>query len=134
MSADGKIALPNRKQIRLSNNEDDKRVNELRKDCDAILVGIGTIMEDNPKLTVKNNTNISKNPIRIVLDTNCRTPSDSNVLNNEAKTIIAVGNQCKVAQLRDSEIIKCGNKQIDIRKLTEELSKKGIKKLLVEGG
>lgn len=134
MSADGKIALPNRKQIRLSNDEDAKRVNDLRKDCDAILVGIGTIIEDNPKLTVKNNTNLSRNPIRIVLDTNCRTPFDSNVLNNEAKTIIAVGNQCKVDNLRDSEIIKCGNKQIDIRKLTEKLSKKGIKKLLVEGG
>jgi len=134
MSADGKIALPNRKQIRLSNDEDAKRVNDLRKDCDAILVGIGTIIEDNPKLTVKNNTPLSRNPIRIILDTNGRTPLNSNVLNNEAKTIIAVGNQCKVDQLRDSEIIKCGNKQIDIRKLTEKLSKKGIKKLLVEGG
>ena len=134
MSADGKIALPNRKQIRLSNDEDAKRVNDLRKDSDAILVGIGTIIEDNPKLTIKNNTNLSRNPIRIILDTNCRTPFDSNVLNNEGKTIIAVGNQCKVDQLRDSEIIKCGNKQIDIRKLTEKLSKKGIKKLLVEGG
>jgi len=134
MSADGKIALPNRKQIRLSNDEDAKRVNDLRKDCDAILVGIGTIIEDNPKLTVKNNTPLSRNPIRIILDTNGRTPLNSNVLNNEAKTIIAVGNQCKVDNLRDSEIIKCGNKQIDIRKLTEKLSKKGIKKLLVEGG
>ena len=134
MSADGKIALPNRKQIRLSNEEDAKRVNNLRKECDAILVGIGTIIEDNPKLTIKNNTDLSKNPIRIVLDTNCRTPFDSNVLNNEAKTIIAVGNHCKINQLKKSEIIKCGNKQIDIKKLIGELSKKGIGKLLVEGG
>ena len=134
MSADGKIALPNRKQIRLSNDEDAKRVDDLRKECDAILVGIGTIIEDNPKLTIKNNTKLSKNPIRIVLDTNCRTPLDSNVLNNEAKTIIAVGNHCKINQLKKSEIIKCGNKQIDIKKLIEELSKKGIEKLLVEGG
>ena len=134
MSADGKIALPNRKQIRLSNDEDAKRVDNLRKECDAILVGIGTIIEDNPKLTIKNNTSLSKNPIRIVLDTNCRTPLDSNVLNNEAKTIIAVGNHCKINQLKKSEIIKCGNKQIDIKKLIEELSKKGIEKLLVEGG
>ena len=53
MSADGKIALPDRKQIRLSNQKDVQRVNELRKKCDAILVGIGTVIEDNPKLTVK---------------------------------------------------------------------------------
>ena len=55
MSADGKIALPNRKQIRLSNQEDLQRVNELRENCDAILVGIGTVIEDNPNLTIKGN-------------------------------------------------------------------------------
>ena len=85
MSVDGKIALPNRKQVKLSNKEDSERVNKLRENCDAILVGIGTIIEDNPKLTVKNNKDISRNPIRIVLDTNGRTPLKSNVLNSEAK-------------------------------------------------
>jgi len=99
MSADGKIALPNRKQIRLSNNQDAKRVNFLREKNDAILVGIGTILEDNPQLTIKENSDISKNPIRIVLDTNGRTPLGSNVLNNQAKTIIAVGNNCNINNL-----------------------------------
>jgi len=134
MSADGKIALPNRKQIRLSNKEDDQRVNELRETCDAILVGIGTVVEDNPKLTVKGVNNISKNPIRIVLDTNGRTPLDSNILNNEARTIIAVGNDCNIEKLGNAEIVKCGDDQIDIRLLIKRLSKKGIKKILVEGG
>ena len=46
MSADGKIALPDRSQIRLSNKEDMERVNKLRKKSDAILVGIGTVIED----------------------------------------------------------------------------------------
>ena len=55
MSADGKIALPDRSQIRLSNNEDMERVNKLRKESDAILVGIGTVIEDNPRLTIKDN-------------------------------------------------------------------------------
>ena len=50
MSADGKIALPDRSQIRLSNKEDMERVNKLRKESDAILVGIGTVIEDNPRL------------------------------------------------------------------------------------
>ena len=44
MSADGKIALPDRSQIRLSNKEDMERVNKLRKESDAILVGIGTCL------------------------------------------------------------------------------------------
>ena len=95
MSADGKIALPNRKQIRLSNSQDLERVNKLRHECDAILVGIGTVIEDNPNLTIKNNTEQNKNPIRIILDTNGRTPLNSNVLNDEAETIIAVGKNCK---------------------------------------
>lgn len=134
MSADGKIALPNRKQIRLSNQEDFDRVNNLRKSCDAILVGIGTVLEDNPMLTVKNNKNKSENPIRIVLDTKGRTPLKSNVLNNEARTIIAVGDNCNIGKLGNSEIINCGREQIDIRILVEKLSKIGIRKILVEGG
>ena len=48
-SADGKIALPDRKKITLSNKEDYDRVHRLRSECDAILVGIGTVIEDNPK-------------------------------------------------------------------------------------
>jgi len=134
MSADGKIALPSRKQIRLSNEHDTERVNKLREKCDAILVGIETVIEDNPKLTVKGNNNISKNPIRIVLDTNGRTPLNSNVLDDEAKTIVAIGNTCKITKLGNSEIIKCGNNQIDLKLLIKKLAEKGIQKILVEGG
>ena len=133
MSADGKIALPNRKQIRLSNEDDAVRVNKLREKCDAILVGIETVIEDNPKLTVRGKKR-SKNPIRIILDTNGRTPLESNVLNNESKTIIAIGNNCNITKLGNSEIIKCGNDQINLKLLIEKLSEKGIQKILVEGG
>jgi len=134
MSADGKIALSNRKQIKLSNKFDEERVNQLRENCDAILVGIGTVIEDNPKLTIKGNNNTTKNPIRIVLDTEGRTPPKSNILDGKAKTIIAVGNNCKINELGNSEIIECGNDQIDIKLLIEKLSEKGIQKILVEGG
>ena len=134
MSADGKIALPSRKQIQLSNLEDSKRVNELREKCDAILVGIGTILEDNPRLTVKGNHDLKKNPTRIVLDTNGRTPLESNVLDSEAKTIVAVGKGCKIKKLKNSEIIRCGEGKINIKLLLEKLTKIGINKILVEGG
>ena len=134
MSADGKIALPNRKQIRLSNSQDLERVNKLRHECDAILVGIGTVIEDNPNLTIKNNTKQIENPIRVILDTNGRTPLNSNILNDEAETIIAVGKNCKKTELGNAEIIKCGEKMVDIEALMKILSKKGINKVLVEGG
>ena len=53
MSADGKIALPTRKQLRISSEEDIKRMYNLRNKCDGVLVGVGTILSDDPKLTVK---------------------------------------------------------------------------------
>ena len=134
MSADGKIALPDRSQIRLSNYEDMQRVNDLRKKSDAILVGIGTVIEDNPRLTIKGNKELSNNPVRVVLDTNGRTPIDSNVLDGRARTIIAVGNDFSGNISDNCEIIKCGDKQIDIELLIKKLYDEGIKNILVEGG
>jgi len=134
MSADGKIALPDRSQIRLSNKEDMERVNKLRKESDAILVGIGTVIEDNPRLIIKNNKNLSTNPVRVVLDTNGRTPINSNVLNDKSRTIIAVGNHFAGEIPGNSEVIKCGDEQIDIELLMEKLYERGLKNILVEGG
>ncbi len=71
MSADGKIASPSGKQMRISCDEDIKRMYELRNGCDAVLVGINTVLSDDPKLTVKEKyVKNPKQPIRIVLDTN----------------------------------------------------------------
>ena len=134
MSADGKIALPDRSQIRLSNKEDMERVNKLRKESDAILVGIGTVIEDNPRLIIKNNKNLSTNPVRVVLDTNGRTPINSNVLDDKSRTIIAVGNHFAGEIPGNSEVIKCGDEQIDIELLMEKLYERGLKNILVEGG
>jgi len=134
MSADGKIALPDRSQIRLSNKEDMERVNKLRKESDAILVGIGTVIEDNPRLIIKNNKILSTNPVRVVLDTNGRTPINSNVLDDKSRTIIAVGNHFAGEIPGNSEVIKCGDEQIDIELLMEKLYERGLKNILVEGG
>ena len=131
-SADGKIALPDRKKITLSNKEDYERVHRLRSECDAILVGIGTVIEDNPKLTARGCKGI--NPTRIILDTNFRIPNNANVLDGQSKTIIAVGEKTTVKQNKNIEIIKCGLKQIDLLKLLPELKARGINKILVEGG
>src|SRR4030042_1544544 len=89
MSVDGKIASPSGKQMKISCEEDIKRMYKLRSKSDAVLVGINTVISDNPKLTVKEKyIKNPKNPIRIVLDTNCKTPVDSLVVNDVAKTII----------------------------------------------
>jgi 2,5-diamino-6-(ribosylamino)-4(3H)-pyrimidinone 5'-phosphate reductase len=138
MSVDGKIANPFGKQIKISCEEDIKRMYKLRNDSDAVLVGINTVLSDDPKLTVKEKyIKKPKQPIRIVLDTFCKTPVDANVVNDKAKTIIVVGSECDKKFGSNVEILKCKtneNNFIDLENLLDILFKRGIKKLMVEGG
>jgi 2,5-diamino-6-(ribosylamino)-4(3H)-pyrimidinone 5'-phosphate reductase len=133
-SADGKIALSNRQRLKLSNNEDFERVHLLRSKYDAILVGIGTIIEDDPALTIDPKYDSTQNPIRIVLDTKCRTPRNARILDGKSKTIIAIGEGTKPAPIQNAEMIKCGTDEINLPRLLKELSNKGVKTVLVEGG
>ena len=139
MSADGKIALPSRKQVRISCNEDIKRMYNLRNEVDAVLVGIGTILSDDPKLTIKEKyVKNPKQPLRIVLDSSCRTPKDALVLNDSAETLIITkkGNE-KQFDKKHIEVIGCKTDNegyLDLNCVLDLLSKKGVKKLLVEGG
>ena len=135
MSLDGKIALPNKKQARISSEEDMARVHKLRASVDAILVGIGTVLADNPKLTVKKEyVKKARNPVRIVLDSHFRTPENAEVMKPNARTIIVTtSKEYKKGLL---EVIKCGEKgsRVNIKKLMKLLHERGIKRLLVEGG
>ena len=131
MSADGKIASPLGKQMRISCVEDIKRMYKLRNECDAVLVGINTILSDNPKLTVKEKyVKNPKQPIRIVLDTNCKTPVDSLIVNNAAKTLIITGEKCSKKFGDNVEVILCdtdNNGLIDLEKLLDILSIYNVK-------
>lgn len=134
MSADGKIALKTRRQTKISNVEDKKRVHQLRNSADAILVGIETVLSDDPKLTVNGKyVKHPRNPVRIVLDSYGRTPLDSHVLDGKAKTYI-VTNEMTAARFPNAEVIRCGKDDVDLKRLMKLLEKKGIKRLLVEGG
>jgi 2,5-diamino-6-(ribosylamino)-4(3H)-pyrimidinone 5'-phosphate reductase len=138
MSADGKIALPTRKQLKISCDEDIERMYELRNKSDAILVGISTILSDDPKLTVKEQYMNKKNqPIRIILDTNCETPADALAVNNQAKTFIITSKKCSKKFNDNVEIIHCKTNNsglIDLKSLLELLYNRDIKTLMVEGG
>ena len=111
-SVDGKIALPNRQKLRLSNKEDFRRVHSLRSECDAIIVGIDTIIQDDPSLTINQKYSGGKNPVRIILDTKYRTPENSQILDNKSKTLIAIGEKTLDKKLENVEIIL--NKGIDV--------------------
>ncbi len=133
-SLDGKIGLPGGKPLKISNEEDMARVHKLRNECDAILVGIGTVLSDNPKLTVKEKyVKNPRNPLRIVLDANFRIPKNAEVMKGDAKTLIVTTS--REFKKGNMEAIKCGEgKRVDLKKLMEILYERGIKKLMVEGG
>ena len=138
MSADGKVALPNRKQLRISSDEDIERMYKLRNECNAVLVGIGAVLSDDPKLTVNDRyVENPKQPLRIVLDSKCRTPEDALVLNDVAKTLIVTSEKCDKKFGNNVEVIECKTDEkgfIDLEILLELLYTRGIKTLMVEGG
>ncbi len=134
MSVDGKIALAGGKRIKISDEEDFRRVHEMRSEVDGILVGINTILKDDPKLTVKEKfVPGGKNPVRVILDSKLRIPENARVLNNDAKTIIATTRNAPKRKL-NAELIRCGYEKVDLRCLLEELRERKIKKIMVEGG
>jgi 2,5-diamino-6-(ribosylamino)-4(3H)-pyrimidinone 5'-phosphate reductase len=138
ISSDGKMASSSGKQVRISCEEDIKRMYKLRNCSDAVLVGINTVLSDDPKLTVKEKyIKNPKQPMRVVLDTDCRTPINSLVVNNTSKTLIATEKGCEKGFSDNVEIAICNitdDGLIDLENLFEILSKKGVKKLMVEGG
>ncbi|ABR54565.1 2,5-diamino-6-hydroxy-4-(5-phosphoribosylamino)pyrimidine 1-reductase [Methanococcus vannielii SB] len=142
MTLDGKLATVSN-DSRISSENDLKRVHELRKEVDGILVGIGTILKDDPRLTVHKVPAVPKeNPIRIVVDSSLRIPMTARVLNSDAKTIIATTKPSsnekdeKIRKLISMgvTVIQTGAKKVNLKDLMNELYKQGIKKILLEGG
>ena len=144
MTLDGKIATATGSS-NISGPEDLKRVHELRKECDAIMVGIGTVLADDPRLTVhKVDANPEDNPVRVVVDSRCRTPIAARITNKDAKTIIAGANEYKydflvsdrydVFTKRGVKFFWSGDKRVDLVALMNYLHEEGIEKLMLEGG
>jgi 2,5-diamino-6-(ribosylamino)-4(3H)-pyrimidinone 5'-phosphate reductase len=144
MSADGKISTVARKQVRISGKEDMQRVDALKANTDAVMVGIGTVLADDPKLTVKSDIlkrervvkGRTENPLRIVVDSNARTPSTAAILGPNA--LIAVAQQAprhKVEELgTKAEVIVVGEHKVDLGVLLARLKDRGVNSVLVEGG
>jgi len=138
MTLDGKIGQRNKKVV-LSSKSDKIRVHKLRSKFDAILVGKNTVEQDNPLLTVRHVK--GKNPIRIILDSRGTIKNTSKIIKTAKNipTIIVTSQLVSKINLNrlnnlPLDVIVCGKNQVDIRKLTQILCKKGIKKILLEGG
>lgn len=144
MTLDGKIATETGSS-NISGKEDLIRVHELRKEVDAIMVGINTVIADDPRLTVhKIESKKEDNPIRVVVDGKGRIPIESRITNNDAPTIIAVSddyksdltasNKYQILKNNGVDFFFAGEKQVDLIKLMNYLYEKGVKTLMLEGG
>jgi len=140
MTIDGKIASKNG-DPEISDEEDWKSVHKLRTEVDAIMVGKGSIMKDNPKLHIKYYDHNGYH--RIVLDSNLSIPIESNVVTFKPETYPTIivttenapTNRIKIFEAKNIEIIKSGKgHKVDVVKLMPILYNKGIKKILLEGG
>jgi len=138
MTLDGKIGQRNKKVI-LSSKSDKIRVHKLRSKFDAILVGKNTVEQDDPLLTVRHVK--GKNPTRIILDFHGTIKNTSKIIKTakNVPTIIVTSqlvSKRNFSRLKNLplDVIVCGKNQVNVRKLVPILCKKGIKKILVEGG
>jgi len=133
-SLDGKIALANRRPVRLSCDADHRRVHTLRAECDAVIVGIGTVLQDDPRLLLDPALAPGASPLRVVLDTTLRTPRSARVLQGDASTLVATGSRPRRQELHGAEVVACGNGAVDLARLLALLHARGVRKVLVEGG
>lgn len=138
MTLDGKIATKTGSS-EISGPKDLIRVHKLRKEVDAIMIGINTLLSDDSRLTVhKIESKPEDNPTRIVVDSNAKTPLTARILNNDAPTIIAVSEKAdkdKIIKLeKKAKVIITGDKQVNLIDLMQNLKNLGINSLMLEGG
>ena len=135
---DGKIATHNYQSKWITGKASRHYAHQLRDDHDAILVGINTVIADNPKLTTRN-IHHGKSPIRIILDSHGRIPHNSHCLKEDGNSIfLIVGSLCSISKVSNMgnhiTILQAPTKTPQISWILDELSKFGIQSVLIEGG
>ncbi|MBO5509977.1 MAG: bifunctional diaminohydroxyphosphoribosylaminopyrimidine deaminase/5-amino-6-(5-phosphoribosylamino)uracil reductase RibD [Lachnospiraceae bacterium] len=143
MTLDGKIATVTGKSKWITGEASRVRVQESRHKYMGIMVGINTVLEDDPMLTCRIEGGI--NPTRIICDSRCRIPLESNIVKTarEVPTILAVNGSAELFEDKTKALENAGIKilqvdsedaHIDISKLMTELGAMGIDSVMVEGG
>jgi diaminohydroxyphosphoribosylaminopyrimidine deaminase/5-amino-6-(5-phosphoribosylamino)uracil reductase len=143
ISADGKVGLAGRKPVAITAEPARARVFQMRAQHDAILVGLGTVLADNPQLTCRLPGMDSRSPVRVVLDAQLRVPLATSVVATARETptwIFAARSAstmageflqekgCKVFRVDDSE------GRLDLAGVLGVLAGEGITRVMVEGG
>ncbi len=139
MSADGRIATSTGDSRYITSVEARKIVHKLRTEADAILVGVNTVIRDNPQLTPR--LVEGKNPLKIVVDSTLKMPDKCNLMKEPSKLLIATTSKAPKAKLNSLHqkgvsivVLKQKDGMVDLRQLMEELGKREITSVMIEGG
>ncbi len=133
VSLDGQIASKTGDSRWITSGESREIVHELRGRYDAVLVGVGTVLKDNPQLTCRTG---GRDPLRIVLDSGLRTPLDANVLADDNVLMVTTKKAGeKVEEYGGkAEVVVAGEDTVDLKALLSVLAERNITSVLVEGG
>jgi 2,5-diamino-6-(ribosylamino)-4(3H)-pyrimidinone 5'-phosphate reductase len=148
MTADGKIDTFQRKGAAISSERDKERVDQLRAEADAVMVGGKTLLNEDPKLTVKSETLRAErvrrgrppNPTKVGVVTQANLREDSNFLNTGPANIVIFTTRrtskrhLSLLTARGVDVYVDGNKRVDLPKALATLKDLGIDRLMVEGG
>ncbi len=141
MSTDGKIGADRWSATALTGAEARRYAHSLRNTHDAVLVGVQTVLADDPELTCR--VPGGRNPLRVVLDSRLRTPLAARVVEGvtEAPTLIATTAAASPAQVDAMQqagvevlVLSQAPQGVDLRALMEELGRRGVLSVLIEGG
>jgi diaminohydroxyphosphoribosylaminopyrimidine deaminase/5-amino-6-(5-phosphoribosylamino)uracil reductase len=143
VSADEKIGAAGHKPVVITGEAAKTRVHLLRAQCDAILVGIGTVLADDPLLTCRLPGMEKRSPVRVVLDRALRIPGQSQLVHSARETLLWVF----ASELADApaamklggagaQVIRVApsDKGLDLKAVLHALAERGITRLMVEGG
>jgi diaminohydroxyphosphoribosylaminopyrimidine deaminase/5-amino-6-(5-phosphoribosylamino)uracil reductase len=142
VSLDGRTATVTGDSRWITGEESREEVHRLRDRLDAVMVGVGTVLRDDPRLTTRLPEG-GRDPLRIVVDSRLRLPEEAAVLNLESATptIIATtpeGPEAKAARLeaRGAQVLRVAGREgrVDLRELMRRLGEQGVQSVLLEGG
>lgn len=146
-SVDGKLSNRRREQVRISGAEDFARVDRVRAANDAVLVGVGTVLADDPHLTVDDDSlratrradGRPANPARVVADSRGRTPTDARILDDEAATYVLVSDAAPETRIDALEsagatVVVAGDERVSFREAFRSLESCSVESVMVEGG